>query len=260
MVHYTLPRLYIPSASVWQVQTSLDLSTEHVHYLRNVLRKTTGDRVRVFDAKQGEWLLEITHLDKKTGTGILCESLRPQPDDSPMPIHLYFAPLKKQAQDMVIEKSTELGVTHITPVITERTNSAKVRTEKIQSRTIEASEQCERLTLPTIHPSTDLSSIMSADNTRPLLYCAESGQADPIASMLQTLLSNNTLTNGVALLVGPEGGLSPAELSALHDCPNAHAVSLGPRILRAETAVIAGLSVIQSLAGDWHNRPPRQSQ
>ena len=256
MTHHTLPRLYMPSVPLWQVETVLDLSTEQVHYLRNVLRKTVGDSVRVFDGANGEWLLKINQLDKKKGTGILQQNLRPQPDTSPMVINLYFAPLKKQAQDMVIEKSTELGVTNLTPVITERTNSGKIRGDKIQSRIIEASEQCERLTLPTIHPSTDLQSVL-AENNRPLLYCAESGTADPIATVVQNLLSNPAVSQGIALLVGPEGGLSPAELAQLHNCPNAHAVSLGPRILRAETAVIAGLSVLQSLAGDWHNRPPR---
>ena len=258
MTHHTLPRLYIPSVSSWRMETVLDLGTEQVHYLRNVLRKTVGDSVRVFDGVNGEWLLEINQLDKKKGTGILQQNLRLQPNTPPMVIDLYFAPLKKNAQDMVIEKSTELGVTTLTPVITERTNSGKIRVDKIQSRIIEASEQCERLTLPTIHPSTDLQSVL-AENKRHLLYCAESGTADSIATVVQNLLSNHVLSQGIALLVGPEGGLSSAELLQLQNCPHAHAVSLGPRILRAETAVIAGLSVIQSLAGDWHNRPPRPS-
>lgn len=260
MAHDTLPRLYIASVCTWQSQTVLDLSSEHVHYLRTVLRKTTGDLVRVFDGKQGEWLLEIDDLGKKNGTGMIREQLRPQSDYPPMPIHLYFAPLKKHPQDMITEKSTELGVTDLTPVITERTNTHKIRTDKMGFRIIEASEQCERLTLPTIHPNTNLSSIVTGNSKRPLLYCAESGQAEPLATVLQTLLFDNGLMDGVALLVGPEGGFTPAELSTLKQCPNTHAVSLGPRILRAETAVIAGLSVIQSLAGDWQHRPPRTVQ
>ena len=259
MSHYTLPRLYTPHASAWQAHGMVDLCAEHVHYLRNVLRKSTGDCVRIFDGIHGEWLLEITHLDKKTGTGTLLENLTEQPDNTPMPLHLYFAPLKKQAQDMVIEKATELGVDHITPVVTERTNTGKIRLDKIQSRMIEASEQCERLTLPTAHPAMDLQSVMD-NKSRPLLYCAESGVAEPIGDVMQNLLSANALQNGIALLVGPEGGLSPTELSHLQTCPHAHGVSLGPRILRAETAVIAGLSVIQSVAGDWHHRPPRPTE
>ena len=256
MAHHTLPRLYMPSVSSWRAEMVLDLGMEQVHYLRNVLRKTVGDSVRVFDGVHGEWLLQINQLDKKKGTGILQQNLRPQPDTPPMPIHLYFAPLKKQVQDMVIEKATELGVSHMTPVLTERTNTAKIRLDKMQSRVIEASEQCERLTLPTVHQGIDLQSIIKDDNP-PLLYCAESGVADPIATVAQNLQSEKNLNNGIALLVGPEGGFSVAEFSQLGTCPHAHAVSLGPRILRAETAVIAGLSVLQSMLGDWNSRPPR---
>ena len=257
MAHYTLPRLYIPPAPIWQAQVSVDFEPEQVHYLRNVLRKNIGDLVRVFDGHHGEWLLEITDLNKKQGTGILRENLRPQPDNDSTPITLYFSPLKKQAQDMVVEKATELGVTHFIPVLMERTNNSKIRLDKIQSRIIEASEQCERLTLPTVHQSTDLQSVIG-NTTHPLLYCAEWGTAEPIVTVLQTLQAGESLRDGIALLVGPEGGLSAHEMSQLNTCPHAYAVSLGPRILRAETAVISGLSVLQSLIGDWHNRPPRE--
>ena len=222
-----------------------------------MLRQDVTDCLRVFDGQNGEWLAEIIELNKKKGQIRLRENLRSQPDNLGMPLHLYFAPIKKQCQDMVVEKSVELGVTALIPTMTEHTNNGKVRGDKIQSRLIEASQQCERLDIPQLLDETDLYAIVSASDM-PILYCAESGMANPIVDVVKTLSSDNKFGHGVAILVGPEGGFTKTELSMLNDCPHAYAVSLGPRILRAETAVIAGLSVIQSLVGDWNNRPPRE--
>lgn len=251
--HHTLTRLYIAPTQPWQQGDVLNLPTDAHHHIRNVLRHTVGDGVRVFDGIHGEWLAHITDLSKKNGTITLTEQIRPQTVPTGTPLHIAVAPLKKTACDIAIEKSVELGVQSVTLIQTERTNATAPKSDKVHARIIGASQQCERLNLPLYNGVQPLNDWLNAQ-TAPILYCAESGTADPMPKTLTTLKNTE---NGIIMLVGAEGGFTPTELTQLANHPTAHAVSLGPRILRAETAVVASLSIAMALVGDWDTRPPR---
>ncbi|MBI1252424.1 MAG: 16S rRNA (uracil(1498)-N(3))-methyltransferase [Alphaproteobacteria bacterium] len=228
-------------------------------YLTTVLRLGRGGRVRVFNAADGEWAGEISDADRRGATIALRDQLRPPalgPD-----LDLLFAPVKRHATDLIVEKATELGVRRLKPVVTARTISETVRLERFNAIAREAAEQTERLDLPEICPPALLTKALDGwDANRPLLYADEAGddaaapwggqagRAPPLLDAAQT-----TRAPALALLIGPEGGFDPAERALLRSLPFVTPVSLGPRILRAETAVIAALAVIQSVWGDWRS-------
>jgi len=222
-----------------------------------VLRLSAGDHVRVFNARDGEWRARITDVSKR-GMNVHVEAFiraaRTTPD-----IDLFFAPVKRHATDLIIEKATELGVRRIRPVITQRTIAETVRLDRLHTIAREAAEQTERFDIPEILEPLALPKALDGwDASRPLIYADEAGdderapwggaagRARPIHDAIANLKSEK-----LALLIGPEGGFTTEERALLHALPFVNAVSLGPRILRAETAVIAALSVIQSVWGDW---------
>jgi 16S rRNA (uracil1498-N3)-methyltransferase len=236
---------------------ALGLDEAQARHVGTVLRLGAGDHVRVFNARDGEWRARIADVSKR-GMNVQLEEFiraaRAAPD-----LDLLFAPVKRHATDLIVEKATELGVRRIRPVITERTIAETVRVDRLRSIAREAVEQTERFDVPEIAEPLALAKALDGwDASRPLIYADEAGddadaawggktgRAPAIGSALENLKSQR-----LALLVGPEGGFARDERTLLRSLPFVNAVSLGPRILRAETAVIAALSVIQSLWGDW---------
>jgi 16S rRNA (uracil1498-N3)-methyltransferase len=230
---------------------AVQLDSDQVHYLRGVLRLGPGDGLALFDGCSGEWRAVIETLGKHAGIARLERQTRPQ---GPAPeLRLLFAPIKRTRIDLIVEKATELGAARLQPVITRRTNVARVNTDRLRAVAREAAEQTERLSLPEIDEPQRLDQALAAfPPDRILILCDESGTAPPIARVL----AEGPAPLGV--LIGPEGGFAPDELDGLRKLPFVTAVGLGPRILRADTAALAALAVIQALIGDWTGGPPPQ--
>lgn len=228
---------------------------EQTHYLLNVLRLKPGDAVALFNGRDGEWSSQITDMTKKTCCLTVERQSRPQrhgPD-----LWFLFAPIKRARFDFVVEKATELGAHRIQPVFTRRTAVARVNLERLGAHAIEAAEQCGRLDLPEVAEAQRLDAVLDAwPAGRRLMLADESGAAPPA---LHALIEARTDSPGGvgpwAVLIGPEGGFAPEELARLKRLSGVLPISLGPRILRAETAGIAALALWQAILGDWGNAP-----
>jgi 16S rRNA (uracil1498-N3)-methyltransferase len=226
-------RLYLPAPL--HAGAELTTTPAQAHYLANVMRCAVGETLRLFNGRDGEWEARIRSLRRDRALLVAERQVRPQ---APEPdLWLLFAPLKRDATDLVVEKATELGAAAILPVLTDRTNTARMNPTRLLAIATEAAEQCERLTLPRIAPPEKLSAILAGWPTdRPLVAALERSVAPKV----------QPAQGPAALLVGPEGGFTEAELDALRRHPLVVAASLGPRILRAETAVIVGLALLQA--------------
>lgn len=236
---YTLPRLYLDLPLTGEI----DLTREQAHYLGTVLRKRVGDRVRLFNGKGGEWAAEVLTADRKTMQLSVMEQLR---ETTPVPdIRLLFAPLRKHRTATVLEKATELGVRIIQPVITARTQYTKLNLERAQSQIIEAAEQTERLDIPELCAPIALDAVFKSG--RSVLFADEAGDA-PMA-----LDALDAMSLPLDILIGPEGGFTEAERDMIRARANVHPVNLGPRILRADTAAISLLTLVQAKIGDWQH-------
>lgn len=220
------------------------IDTNQSHYLANVMRLPLGGEVLVFNGADGEWSTHLVTASKKGGVLNCIAQTRIQ---EILPnLWLLFAPVKGDRTDFIVEKATELGAAGIIPVITERTIVRKVNLERLQARCVEAAEQCGRLSVPVVMAVQPLSAFYAkpADDDI-LLFADEAGDSVSVAEALKIKPSK------VALLTGPEGGFTPSERDKLRACDHVRAVSLGPRILRADTATYAGLALVQSVWGDW---------
>ena len=230
------------------------VSPEQAHYLQNVMRLKVGDIVRLFNERGGEWHCVIDTVSKRSLYLVARERLRlpaPEPD-----VWLCCAPIKKAHFDYMIEKATELGVAVIQPILTARTQIREVNVERARSIAIEAAEQSERLSIPDMRAPKTLKDLLAAwPEERTLFACAELGAAVPVHQALTSAPSSPQ----AAIITGPEGGFTPEELQQLRQAPNAIPVRLGPRILRADTAALAALSLWQGVCGDWttHQTPDR---
>jgi len=228
----------------------LVLERDQSHYLMRVLRLEEGDTISLFNGMDGEWQTVITVAQKAAVTLRLVRQTREQVTQ-PGP-WLAFAPVKKTQTDFIVQKATELGVGRLIPVITERTQSERVRTDRLRATAIEAAEQSERLDVPDISEPVSLLKLLDSwPEDRLLLVCAEGGEAVPLAE-----LAASHANSGAGFVTGPEGGYSAAELDFIHKHSLVQTVGLGPRILRAETAALAALAVWQAVAGDGKTRPP----
>ncbi len=232
------------------VDTALDCggafmcSEQQAHYLVNVLRLHKGDTVYVFNGRDGEFRTTITEVSKKKCRLEILEKFRDFMQGSD--VWLLFAPLKKDQTDFVTAKAVELGATKIMPVLTEYSATFRIRPERLRSLIVEATEQCRRQDVPELATVASLRDLLKNwPENRILFYLDESGKGGCVASVL------SGHKGAAALLVGPEGGFSEKELEILRDLPYAYGISLGNRILRAETAVVAALSCWQALCGDW---------
>lgn len=228
----------------------IELPRPQAHYLGAVMRAAAGEAVLVFNGRDGEWLARTTHIAKNAATLALETQTRPQASEPDL--WLLAAPLKKDCIDLVAEKAAELGASALWPVFTRRTVASRVNGERLRAHLVEAAEQCERLTVPVLKPALALEAALADwEAGRRLLFLDESGSGRPLAAVAAELPAGAPL----ALLCGPEGGFAPEERRMLAALPYATPVSLGPRILRAETAAIAALAVVQAVAGDWMLRP-----
>ena len=223
------------------------LGEKQTHYLFNVMKLEAEDFVLCFDNKNGEFLCEIAEISKKKTVVKCIEKTRKF--ELVSDIWLLFAPVKKDNTDFIIEKATELGVRKIVPVITERTNSFKVKKERFVLQSIEAAEQSRRIDLPEIEDAVELKKMLAKWNEgRVLFFCNEKSDENEIAKVF----SNKSFCNKpCAILIGPEGGFSDEEIALLKGKKFVTNISLGKRILRAETAVVAALSCWQAILGDW---------
>jgi 16S rRNA (uracil1498-N3)-methyltransferase len=227
-------RLYVETALV--EGGAIATSAAQAHYLANVMRRHSGDRVLLFNGHDGEFSARIETIRRDRvdlSVGHQTRGQGPEPD-----LWLAFALLKRDATDLVVQKATELGVAVLYPVLTERTHTHRVNGDRLKAIAIEAAEQSERLTVPVLHPPRQLRPVLSDwPQDRRLFAAIERSSAPGIVPA----------EGSCGLLVGPEGGYSPPELDALHARPFVTPVSLGPRILRAETACIAGLALLQGV-------------
>jgi len=240
--NYTLTRLFV--VEPLSKGASLTLDRSQAHYLTTVLRKSVGDSVRLFNGKDGEWQADIVQQSKKQVTLTLTKHLRVQqmaPD-----IHLMFAPVRKHRTAFILEKATELGVSHICPVITTRTQFPKLNIEKSRAQIIEAAEQTERLDIPTLSVPQKLDNLLDGwTSQRRILFADEAGDAQPAIEAL------GSITGPMAILIGPEGGFDSKERQRVRLMDNVTPVSLGPRILRADTAALSLITLWQAVHGDY---------
>jgi 16S rRNA (uracil1498-N3)-methyltransferase len=227
--------------------TKLTLNDAQSHYLLRVMRAGVGDRLLVFNGKDGEWRAQITDA-KKRGASLVCETLTGPQTDTP-DLWLAFAPIKKTPADYVAQKATELGVRALQPVLTRRTIARRVNTERLKANAIEAAEQSGRVSVPEIRELVTLDALLrSWPKDRRLIFCDEAGDAAPIADALGRAKSEG---HAWAVLTGPEGGFDPEERALVRANPFVVPVALGPRIMRADTAALAALAVWQAMIGDW---------
>ncbi len=220
---------------------SVELDATQANYLGNVMRLTVGAELLLFDGKSGEWLARIADAGKKRMT-LKVEQRTREPEIIP-DVWLAFAPVKRAQTDWLVEKATELGAARLIPVMTQRTVAERVRLERLEAISIEAAEQCGRTCLPEIAEPVDLKRLLTNHDPQRRLYFADEGGGEAAANAFQP---------GPALiLIGPEGGFTDDERALVRAEPNTMPVSLGPRILRAETAALASLSAYMAIAGDW---------
>jgi 16S rRNA (uracil1498-N3)-methyltransferase len=227
------------------------LTKAQAHHLRVVRRLAEGSPVAAFNGADGEWLCRVAAC-LKGGAELTVEQRLREPCVGPE-LSLLFAPLRHSRLDWLVEKATELGVSEFLPVTTARTQVARLNPGRLHAIAVAAAEQSERLGVPEIRPLEPLDRALARwPAARPLLVCDESGAGGPIAAAAARLQAGPA-----ALLIGPEGGFAQSELDAFGKLSFVSRVGLGPRVLRAETAALAGLAVLQAIAGDWQISRPR---
>lgn len=233
----SLPRLFVRSPLAEGAR--IDLDAGQANYLGNVMRLGEGAELLAFDGSSGEWIARIAEAGKKRMA--LAVGRRTREPETISDVWLAFAPVKRNQTDWLVEKATELGVARLIPVMTRRTIAERVKLERLEAIAIEAAEQCGRTRLPAIEAPVQLAQLLKQGGRQ--LYFADEGGGDPAAS---------TFKPGAAtILVGPEGGFTDEERAAIRAVPTAVPISLGPRILRAETAALAALTAYMAVAGDW---------
>lgn len=232
-------RLYIDADL--QSGAAIALDTRAAHYLFTVLRLKAGERIEIFNGRNGEFA--ATLQDKKTAiVGGQTKAQKPEPD-----IWLLFAPVKKDGTDFILQKSAELGVSTLWPVLCARSNTGRLNNERAEANLIEAAEQCGRLSVPQLRELQNLGeALQNFPKDRRLIFCDEMRRAEPLPHILAQHKNDK-----LAFLIGPEGGFSENERAMLQKLPFVTPAHLGPRILRAETAAIAALCCYQAFAGDW---------
>lgn len=236
----SIPRLYLDEPLAEGAE--IEAAPGQAHHL-GVLRRAAGDAVRVFNAENGEHEATIAFLRKDRARFALGPRLRP-PAPEPGP-RLLVAALKRDAMDWLVEKATELGVAAIQPVLTRRTVADRANAARLAAIARAAAEQCERLSVPAVAEALPLHRVLDAWDGAPLVVAMERAAAPPLR------LAVAGMSCPCALLVGPEGGFEGAELDDLRRRAFVVPAALGPRILRAETAAVAGLAALQALIGDW---------
>jgi len=240
---FAAPRLYVDTDLGAGARVACNASQSN--YLRNVLRLRSGDAILAFNGRHGEWRAEIDTSSKRDALLVVGAQTRPQeggPD-----VDYLFAPLKRARLDYMVEKATEMGVASLRPVITRRTVVERVNVERMRANVVEAAEQCGILRLPDVRAPETLERLLAQwDPLRVLIFCDEEADtSDPVAAVA------GLRSRPLALLIGPEGGFEQGERALLASQPFVTRISLGPRILRADTAAVAALALVNAAAGDW---------
>ena len=240
-------RLYFPGQI--SLKSPVKLENKQVHYLINVMRKKIDDSILVFNSVNGEFLAKISEIYKNTIIIDIIKKIRDVKIEND--IWLLFAPVKKSPTEYIVQKATELGVSKIIPVITERTITKNLNLKRMQDIAIESSEQCERITIPEVCAIKKLKDLIpNWDNDRIIFFCDETIRNNDVVKIDLKNLSTKSFG---AILVGPEGGFSTNETNYLREKKFIRPIDLGPRILRSDTAVIAALSLWHYLNGDIKN-------
>jgi 16S rRNA (uracil1498-N3)-methyltransferase len=242
------PRLYVTDAL--KEGAEIALAKPQAHYLTNVLRLKPGQRVLAFNGKDGEWAAALAGEGKRI-TLKLAEQTREQP--APRDLHYLFAPIKHERLDYMVQKATEMGVSRLQPVLTQHTQVQRVNVERMRANAIEAAEQCGVLCVPEIcEPITLARALAARKPDRLLVFCDEDAEVkDPLAALLAARGGGIAGPLPVSVLIGPEGGFAAEERETLLKLPNVIRLALGPRILRADTAAVAALALVQAVLGDW---------
>jgi 16S rRNA (uracil1498-N3)-methyltransferase len=240
------PRLFVTGALEPGVGVALE--APQAHYLTQVLRLGRGDRVLVFNGREGEWRASLAEAGRKKWSLKVEERARAQ--TAPTDLHYLFAPLKHERLDYLVQKAVELGASRLVPIMTRHVQVTRVNLDRIRANAIEAAEQCGILNLPEIVSPLPFDQMIAARETgRLLVFCDEDAEVkDPVAALAAHHAGR---AQPLAVLVGPEGGFAEDERAALLRLPNVVRLALGPRILRADTAAVAALALVQAVLGDW---------
>jgi 16S rRNA (uracil1498-N3)-methyltransferase len=254
---FSTPRLFV--AAPLRAGTTVPLDAAQGHYLGGVLRLKAGDSVLVFNGRDGEWRGRFEGTGKRAMLGI---DHRTRSQTSPGDLHYLFAPLKRARLDYMVQKAVEMGASRLQPVMTRRTQAERVNVERMRANALEAAEQCGILSPPEIMPPVVLERAIAAlEPERHLVFCDEEATGGDPVTMLRRDLEPRGLGRGdiaipLAVLVGPEGGFDDDERARLGKRPHTSRIALGPRILRADTAAVAALAIVQTAAGDWRRDEP----
>ncbi|MEP2530036.1 16S rRNA (uracil(1498)-N(3))-methyltransferase [Shimia sp.] len=249
-------RLYVEH-SLGEGQT-IPLARDQAHYLFGVMRMGVGDVVELFNGQDGAWRCNVVQAGKRAG--ILTCDAQTKPLRMPPDLWLLFAPIKKARTDFIVEKAAEMGAARIVPVQTDFTNSERIRQDRLQAHAVEAAEQCGGTYVPEVAAMQRLDRVLADwPEGRQLMFCDEAEVGQPsvfdtveAVGRCPTYQPGKGAQDGAwAILIGPEGGFSPEERARLKALPYAHVVSLGPRILRADTAAVAAMTIWQQVLGDW---------
>jgi 16S rRNA (uracil1498-N3)-methyltransferase len=242
---FRTPRVYLDSPLAAGLAVSFDRG--QANYLQNVLRLGHGDELLLFNGRDGEWQARLAVAGKRALTAVVGARMREQP--RPSDLHFLFSPLKHARLDYLVQKAVEMGASRLQPVITRHTQVARVNVDRMRANVIEAAQQCGILSLPEVaDPAAFKDVIGQVDAGRLLVFCDEDAEVkDPVAALAAAARAGLPL----AVLIGPEGGFAEEERKALLERPNVVRIALGPRILRADTAAVAALALVQATLGDW---------
>lgn len=237
------PRLFIEDRLFGGAR--LTLGRDQTHYLVNVMRREAGDAALLFNGRDGEWAAVVAELGRRSARLTVTEQLRPQ--SAPQDIAYCFAPLKRARLDFVAQKATELGAAALQPVVTRHTVATRVNVERLRANAVEAAEQCGVLWVPEVSEPAPLEHYLSErEGSRLLIFCDERA---PMSNPLEALAK--ATPGPIDVLIGPEGGFAEAERDAIRASESVLALSLGPRIMRSDTAGVAALALVQAVLGDW---------
>jgi 16S rRNA (uracil1498-N3)-methyltransferase len=245
---FCAPRLYLDAPLA--AGAAVRLEPDQRHYLVTVLRLGSGGTVLVFNGRDGEWLARIDEAGRKATQVTLLTQTRAQ--SPPGDLHYLFAPIKHARLDYLVQKAVEMGASRLQPVVTRYAQAARVNLERMRANAIEAAEQCGILNLPDMAAPVALDALLAGfDRQRLLVFCDEDAEVkDPVAA-LEGVRPRDGSPLPIAVLIGPEGGFAPEERHALLGLPRVVRLALGPRILRADTAAVAALALVQAVLGDW---------
>jgi len=243
---FTAHRLFVEAPLAQEAQVDLDRG--QTNYIRNVLRLPQGAEILAFNGRDGEWRAAVSAANRKAVALIAKEMIRPQP--AAFDLHYLFAPLKHARLDYMVQKAVEMGAGQLRPVLTRRTQAERLNLDRMRANAIEAAEQCGILSIPDIAPPMRLESLLGGwGPERLLVFCDEDAPARNPLEALRPLAAEKP--RPLAILIGPEGGFDQQERDALLALPQVVRLSLGPRILRADTAAVAALALVQAKLGDW---------